>query len=254
MAIFASFNRRKKSRSVATSFRSSDRKKRLTGKSPFIIKEAYSALRAQLAFFGRLEKQPVYVICSALAGSGKTVTAVNIGTSFAMTGSRVLLIDADMRNPNVHKYFRVYSETGLSEYLAGITDEVAPLHTDVEGLDVLPAGAIPPNPAELLAGGNRFEELITRARENYDYIFVDTPPLGMVVDAAIISDWVDGYLMVVRSNFGRREEVRYALDVLEQKNAPISGFVLNSISSRVNKKYNSTYRHGMGYKYDYHKG
>ena len=138
-------NRNKEKRVIIT-----DIKKMLKDDAPLRIKEAYSLVRAKLLFTAKGEKCPVYVITSSGSDEGKTINSINMAISFAMAGKKTLLIDADLRNPTVHKYFRLSPSPGLSEVLAKIQGKINIVKTEQENLFFLRAGEIPPNPAELL--------------------------------------------------------------------------------------------------------
>ena len=140
-------------------FSKSDPKKILCQNSPFAVKEAYNAIRTNLLFTQQGEKCPIFVVTSPTANNGKTINSINLAVSFAQMGKRTLLIDADMRNPTIHRMFSISVKNGLSEILAGLTDNISVSKTDVENLSVLTAGKIPPNPAELLSSA-RMDKLL----------------------------------------------------------------------------------------------
>ena len=122
----------------------------LKSDSPFRIKEAYNLVRAKLLFTTKGDKCPVYVVTSSRSDEGKSINSINMAISFAMAGKKTLIIDADLRNPTLHKYFRVPSSPGLSEVLAKIQGKINVVRTEQENLFFLRAGDVPPNPAELL--------------------------------------------------------------------------------------------------------
>ena len=124
-------------------FSKSDPKKILCQNSPFAVKEAYNAIRTNLLFTQQGEKCPIFVVTSPTANNGKTINSINLAVSFAQMGKRTLLIDADMRNPTIHRMFSISVKNGLSEILAGLTDNISVSKTDVENLSVLTAGKIP---------------------------------------------------------------------------------------------------------------
>ena len=147
----ADFKKRGKKRNAKADFSKDDQKKMLCADSPFIVKEAYNAIRTNLLFSQQGEKCPIFVITSPTANNGKSINAINMAISLAQMGKRTLLIDADMRNPTIHRMFSIPVKNGLSEILAGLTDNITVSKTDVENLSVLTAGKIPPNPTELLS-------------------------------------------------------------------------------------------------------
>lgn len=200
--------------------------------TPFAIREAYNYFRAKLTFAGKGEKCPVFVFTSANAGDGKTLTTINAAISFAALKKRTLIIDADQRNPSVHRYLQVKNARGLSEYLAGIIETPEILDTGVDCLRFLPAGMIPPNPAELL-GLPRLVELLAALREEYDFIFVDTPPIGLVSDAVAFTSVCTGYVLVVQSGVTNIAELREAVNDIRGVSGTVAGVVLNDISGKT---------------------
>ena len=214
----------------------------LSPSSPFAIREAYNAVRTKLLFTGKGEKCPVFAVTSAMMHDGKTTNAVNLAISVASAAKRVLLIDGDMRKPTVHRYFGLENKNGLSEILAGLTNEVKIRKTGIENLHVLTSGQIPPNPAELF-GSKQMDTLLDYVKEFFDYVFIDTPPINVVTDTAIIAEKITGYVFVVQSGKNRSNEISYALNTLQQMNGNVVGFILNDISGKSGTHYGS-YRYG----------
>ena len=219
----------------------------LTANSPFAVKEAYNAIRTKLLFTGKGEKCPVFAVTSSLMHDGKTTNAVNLAVSIAFASKRVLLIDADLRKPTVHRYFGLENKEGLSEILAGLTNEIRIRKTDVENLNILTSGEVPPNPAELL-GSAQMDNLLDYVRNYFDYVVIDTPPINVVTDAAILAEKITGYVFVVQGGKNQAEDVRYALDTLEQMNGRVVGLVLNDVSGRARQKYSYRSRTYSDYK------
>ncbi len=215
----------------------------LSEKSPFMIAESYNSMRTNLMFL-TAESKKVIAFTSALEAEGKTTIAINMGISFAEVGNKVLVIDMDMRKPRVHRYFEIPSSPGLSDRLGNFTEEINVLATDYPNLYVLPVGTIPPSPPELLASST-FDKVIAQLREEYDYIFIDTPPAHLVTDVSVISSKIDGIVFVVRENTVSVELINKSIAGLERVGAKILGFVLND--SRKDKaiyryKYKREYR------------
>lgn len=244
----ALFNRNKK-KIKSKGFSREDQNKMLCADSPFVVKEAYNAIRTNLLFSQQGEKCPVFVITSSTANNGKSINAINMAISFAQMGKRTLLIDSDMRNPTVHRMFSIPVKNGLSEILAGLTDNITVSKTDVENLSVLTAGKIPPNPTELLSS-SRMDKLIDFVKAHYDCVFIDTPPVNLVTDATAFSTKATGYILVVKSETTDIQELKVAVTTLEQIEANIVGFVLNDVNA-TGKKYYSYYKRGYRYKYSY---
>lgn len=202
----------------------------LTPKSEFFIREAYKTLRTNVSFSlaGR-EGCKVIVVTSPMQGEGKSITALNLAISYTMADQKVLLIDCDLRRPQQARLLKMSSRTGLSNLIMKPElMENAILHTEIQGLDVILSGDIPPNPSELL-GSQRMQTLLENLREKYDFIVLDTPPVNMVTDAVVLAPRSEGVLLVVRANHSERGAVLYATDQLQYAKAKILGFVLNGV-------------------------
>ncbi|HET8668507.1 MAG TPA: polysaccharide biosynthesis tyrosine autokinase, partial [Terriglobales bacterium] len=213
---------------------SSERPKQLiTVKRPNSeIAEAYKALRTSILLSSAGAAPKIIMVTSALPKEGKTMTSVNTAMTLSQRGSKVLLIDADLRRPSVHNVFGARPIAGLSTLLTGSNSfEESVLPPEYPNLTVLPAGPIPPQPAELL-GSNRMFELLEQWRHEYDHVVIDTPPVLSVTDAVILSVRVDSVLLVIRSAQTTKSAMRRARNILLQVNARLSGVVLNGIDLR----------------------
>lgn len=246
------FKRKKKKQSKSVGFTKDDQKKLLSADSPFIVKEAYNSIRTNLLFSQQGEKCPVFVVTSPTANNGKSINVSNMAISFAQMGKRTLLIDADMRNPTIHRLFSIPVKNGLSEILAGLTDNITVSRTDIDCLSVLTAGNVPPNPTELLSGA-RMDKLLDFVRAHYDCVFIDTPPINLVTDATAFAVRATGYLLVVKSETTEVADVKAAVNALEHIEGSIIGFVLNDVNA-TGKKYSSYYKRGYSSKYRYKYG
>ena len=246
----ALFEKKRKSSTPSKSFSREDTKKILAPDSPFVIKEAYSSIRTNLLFMQKGEKCPIFVVTSPTANNGKTINSINLAVSFAQMGKRTLLIDSDMRNPTIHRMFSIPVKNGLSEILAGLTDNITVSKTEIENLSVLTGGKIPPNPAELLAS-SRMDKLLEFVKEHYDYVFIDTPPVNLVTDATVFSQKTTGYIMIVKSNANDSADVKTAVSSLDSIGGNILGFILNDVTSGKNKYYSYYRKYGYKYKYSY---
>lgn len=206
--------------------------------TPFAIVEAYKEIRTNMLYTARGLKCPIYALTSAYAHAGKSVTVANLASSFAELGKRVLLVDADLRNPVQDRIFSLDRSVGVSEIAAGLCEglESVVVKTHIEGLDLAPAGHIPPNPSELLAGA-RFEAFLREAQEIYDAIFIDFPPAGVVVDALIPAQLITGYAIVVRSGMDDRRAVSSLLSSLSGVGAKVIGFILNGVDPKIGRMY-----------------
>ena len=192
--------------------------------------ESYRALRTSLLLSNLGAPPKVIMVTSALPQEGKTTTSINCAVVLAQKGIRVLLIDADLRRPSIHKTLGMGPRSGLSNVLTGsATLESAITHSPIlPNLDVLPAGTPPPNPAELLASTN-MRDVLQELRGQYDHIVVDTPPTLSVTDAVVLSPRADAIVLVIRSGQTTKQALRRSRDILMQVNAKVSGVLLNAV-------------------------
>jgi succinoglycan biosynthesis transport protein ExoP len=193
--------------------------------------ESYRALRTSLLLTSLGTPPKVILITSALPEEGKTTTSINCAIVLAQKGTRVLLIDADLRRPSIHKTLGMGPKVGLSNVLTGaVTLQEATLRSNIlPNLFVLPAGTPPPNPAELLAS-LEMKDILTKLREQYDHIVVDTPPTLSVTDAVIMSTRADAVVLVIRSGQTTKQALRRARDILMQVNARVCGVLMNAVN------------------------
>jgi protein-tyrosine kinase len=189
--------------------------------------EQYRGIRTRIELLNEQGACRILAVISALPGEGKTMTAVNLALVMAMSvGRRVLLVDCDLRDPQVHKTLDIPTEAGLAEVLRGeVPLDEALYETRKENLTVLPAGTLPTNPAELLAT-QRMRETINLLRTRYDHVILDTPAVLRVADAEIVCNLVDGVIFVVRAASTPREEALRAIENFDRDR--IVGMVLNS--------------------------
>lgn len=189
--------------------------------------EAYRKVRTNLQFIDAAQAADVILITSAEPQEGKSVTAINLALSLSELGRRTLIIDADMRKPKASEYLEVDNDIGLSNVLAGQLDATEAIREfGREGMFVLPAGSIPPNPSELL-GSSRMEALMESLRPLYDHIVLDTPPILPVTDAVVASGLVDAAVLVVAAGKTSRGAVQHAVSALQAVNAPLVGVLMN---------------------------
>jgi capsular exopolysaccharide synthesis family protein len=207
----------------------------LQPKSP--VSEAYRSLRTNIDFSSVDRKIQTVMVTSAGAGEGKTTTVVNLAAAYAQADKRTLLIDADLRKPNVHRWFQLSSREGLSTLLANqcsLGEAVQKTH--LPNLHVIPSGPIPPNPAELIAS-QRMGALLNELKTEYDMILIDTPPALAVADAMIMSAKCDGTIIVAHAGKVKREFTAKVKHSLELGNANILGVVLNHVRRKRNDAY-----------------
>lgn len=218
----------------------------------FTAREQYKLLRTNIDFtLPQDEKCHVIGVTSSMRGEGKSTTAINLSYVLAEKGSKVIIIDGDLRIPSVAKKLQIDSTPGLTTLLMNKS-------TDVEGfksnlLDnwyVFPAGEIPPNPSELL-GSRRMEKLLAALKEKFDYIIVDLPPVNLVSDALSISPFISGMVVVIREEYTEKKELTHCMRQLSLSNVKVLGCVLNE--AKANGASYSKYKKYRYSKYYYYK-
>lgn len=226
-----------------------------TQKINYSVREAFKTLRTNFLFCG--DDIKTVLITSCVKNEGKSTISLELSKSLALSEKKVLIIDADLRKSVFATKYTINSENvvGLSEYLSGqATYEDVVYGTQNENLSLIFAGAVPPNPVELLSS-KKFKALIEKVRELYDYVIIDAAPLGAVIDASAISAFVDGAILVITAN---EISYRFAQDVkfqLEKSNCRVLGAVLNRIPMKSGSYYNNYYKkyYGRYKKYGYGK-
>ncbi|HGQ1160511.1 polysaccharide biosynthesis tyrosine autokinase CpsD [Streptococcus pneumoniae] len=196
--------------------------------------EYYNALCTNIQLSG--DKLKVISVTSVNPGEGKTTTSVSIARSFARAGYKTLLIDGDIRNSVMSGFFKSREKiTGLTEFLSGTADLSHGLcDTNIENLFVVQSGTVSPNPTALLQSKN-FNDMIETLRKYFDYIIVDTPPIGIVIDAAIITQKCDAFILVTATGDVNKRDVQKAKQQLEQAGKLFLGVVLNKLDISVDK-------------------
>jgi tyrosine-protein kinase Etk/Wzc len=238
---------------------------RLTGVNDrSILGESFRILRTNLTYIFPLQKDKTaqtIMITSTIKGEGKTFTALNLSISFSIMNKKVLLIGADMRNPQLHTYLDAKkNQKGLQDYLHDMSVDwhkiVNKNMLDNPNLDIVLSGTIPPNPAELLSNG-RLESLISEAKNEYDIIIIDTPPTLLVTDTLIISHLADSTLYVVRADFTPKKILEFSVNLSDKGKLKNMAYVINNVGSNYkgygsygySYKYNYAYAYGYGYGY-----
>jgi len=215
----------------------------LSEDAPFAIQEAYKAIRTNIMFSIASDRCKRIVITSSVKGEGKSATAVNLAIAFAQNHSRVLLIDCDLRLPTDAAKLGTASTPGLSNLLVGMRSVNETIRSLPNGLNLLPAGDIPPNPTELL-GSDRMKQLLDLLSNHYDYILLDTPPVCTVSDATILAKETDGVVVVSRQGVATQDSIQETLNQLQFANAKLLGFVYTGVKNEKSKHYRN-------YGYDY---
>ena len=205
------------------------------------IAEAYRSTRTALQFSTPSGAPDILLVTSASPGEGKTTSALNIATTFSQMGNKVLLIDTDLRNPSIHTELGMDNSKGLTNYLAG---DAKPLdisrHTQVTRLFAIPSGPLPPNPAELLTS-EKMKALLDQAKEKFDCVVLDGPPVMGLADALLLANVSDGTVVVVESGTTRHEHLQAALKRLQSTKAAIVGGILSKYSPRSGEDYYNSY-------------
>ena len=222
----------------------------LNDNTPFQVKESYKALRTNIVFSLPEAEDNKIIITSSVASEGKSTTCVNTAISFADINKKVIIVDCDLRRPNIANLMNIPQKPGLSNVLVRMTELNSVISRNVRpNLDVLVSGEIPPNPSELLAS-SKMQEIIETLGREYDYVFIDTPPVLAVTDTAILTKYCSGVLLVAQYNRTERSAVTEAVEQLRLANAKILGGIFNGVEGDT-FKYN---RHYSFNDYDYYGG
>lgn len=218
--------------------------------STFRITESYKILRTNLQFAMATNHQKIVLVSSAEPSVGKSTTVANLSLTTAQKGEKVLLIEADMRKPKQHRLFQIRNEKGLSDMLGGFAtfDEVAHKNI-VSNLDLITAGRIPPNPSELL-GSKAMHEFLDWANQEYDVIFIDTPPINVVADLNVLAAYTGGVLLVARHKSTTYMELEAARENVKKVGGTIFGVVINGVSEPTSA-YGYSYKKYYSYHYKY---
>ncbi len=216
-----------------------------SSKNDYLTNESFKTLRTNILFSGKDIK--TIVLTSSRENEGKSTVSAELAKSLAETGKKTLLIDADMRKSMfLRKNVSSQNFYGLSEFLSGQVEiENVLYNTQNPDFDVIFSGHFPPNPVELL-GSNRFEQLIQNAKNAYDYIIIDSPPLGSVIDAAVISAICDGSIMVITPGKTSIKESKEVKEQLLKSGCKILGVILNDVYAKRSNYYKFQYK-----KYEY---
>lgn len=199
------------------------------------ISEGYRILRTNIQFSACDNKVKIIYVTSALPGEGKSTTAANLAITFAQSGCKTILVDCDLRKPNVHREFDITNKSGLSNLLIkeeGIDETI--YQSEIENLHILTSGIKPPNPSELLAS-HKMQNFVATLGKYYDIVILDAPPVAVVTDAQIISQYSDGGILVVAAGESDRSIIVKAKQLLEKVNSKILGVVLNKVDSKRGK-------------------
>ena len=212
--------------------------------SKSIIAESFRALRTNIQYLAADKEKKVITVTSSIGGEGKTFTTMNLAAIFALSGHRTILIGGDLRKPKLHEDFKVDTSKGLSSYLinkSNLTEVIE--KTEIDTLDVIASGPTPPNPAELL-DSKKMRDLIMELNKTYDYVIIDTPPIGLVTDGVILMQNADVNLYVVRHNYSKTSALNVINNLYRQKQVENVHIIINDF-----KHTSSGYGYGYGYGY-----
>lgn len=203
--------------------------------------EAIRSVRTNIQFSSLDKKNKVISITSTKPSEGKSTVIYKLAKSFADNGDKVILLDCDLRSPSISEIAGINDNVGITNYLTGKVNIQRAINKDREqsNLDMIFTGPVPPNPAEILAS-NTFKEFVEDLSKEYDYVFIDTPPVGLFTDASLVSTISDGVIFVIKSSDAKREDIALALENLKKVDAHILGAVLTHMPMKE-KKYGNYY-------------
>lgn len=211
-----------------------------------VLSESFRALRTNIQYLSSEKKNKVITITSSVGSEGKTFCTSNMGAILSLAGYKTIILGADLRKPRIHKDFNLDNSIGLSTFLINQCSYEELIHkSEIKNLNIIPSGPIPPNPSELL-NNKKMKDLINKLKKEYEYIIIDTPPIGIVTDGVISMKYSDINLYVVRHNYTKRNMLNIINDLYSTKQIPNANIIINDfqISSSV-------YGYGYGYNYGY---
>ena len=201
-----------------------------------IAAESYRTLRTNIQYSSFDNEYRTIVVTSSEPGEGKTVTVGNLALALAQGENKVLLVDCDMRKPSIHKNFRISNESGLTDLLLHKKTMEQVMVNYNKNLTIVPAGRVSPNPSEML-GSRAMGTFLEEMKSHFDYIVMDTPPLGAVTDAQVLSTKVDGTILVVKAGATKKDVVINSVNLIKKVNGNLIGTVLNGVEQSKNKYY-----------------
>lgn len=220
-------------------------------KIPFSVVEAYKNLRLHLISVLSEKNKKVVAVTSSNASEGKSTTSVNIAITLSQLNRRVLLIDADARRATVHTKLKLENKVGCIDVMAGnvsFSDAICKYNSS---LDVLTTGSYENSGFSELFCSTTFDSLLEEAKEKYEYVIVDTPPINLVSDALVISQKCDGVVLVARTSATTYADFKAACNNIDKLKIDLLGTVLNGVGSKADRYYNDKYRYGYSYSYRY---
>ena len=203
--------------------------------------EAIRSVRTNIQFSSLDKKNKIISITSTKPAEGKSTVIYKLAKSFADNGEKVILLDCDLRSPSISEIAGINDNVGITNYLTGKVNIQRAINKDREqsNLDMIFTGPVPPNPAEILAS-NAFKDFVEDLSKQYDYVFIDTPPVGLFTDASLVSTISDGVIFVIKSSDTKKEDISLAIENLKKVDAHILGAVLTHMPMKE-KKYGNYY-------------
>lgn len=219
-------------------------------KTSNIFSEAFRSIRTNLQFLPQNQASRIICVTSSVSGEGKTTISAKLGEIISQTNKKVVILDLDLRKASVHKEFDLPNNIGISNYLTGQNSLYdVTKKTSNDKLDVITTGTLPPNPSELILTDN-MKNMLEELKNLYDYIIIDTPPVGLVTDALILMNFADITFTVVRANYTRKEFIRNLDRLAKEHSHNHVGMILNGVD--IGEKYG--YGYGVSYGYGYGNG
>lgn len=226
--------------------RTPNSKEIMSDQSKFAIVEAYKSARTNIMFSLSALDQKSFIVTSYSKGDGKSTASSNLAISFAKLKKKVILIDCDLRRPNIHNIFKLSNTKGLSDIVGKMATLDETINIDVVPyLDILTSGTIPPNPSELICSP-MFTELVNKLKEEYDYVIFDTPPIGVVADTLLLKNFAAGYVIVLRESDTTHGDIEKMLESFKLADTRILGFLKVGCNPKARK------RSKNGYYYQYY--
>jgi capsular exopolysaccharide synthesis family protein len=215
--------------------------------------ESFRALRSNLSYFTDNKDKQIFMVTSSIPGEGKSFTTLNLASAFALAGKKTLIIGADLRKPKLYSELKLNNDRGLSQYLSSLTSLESIIQTSaIENLYFISGGAVPPNPSELLLKP-AMTEMLTHLKTQFDFIILDTPPLGLVTDAFVLAPLVNHTLFVVRQDYTPRDVLQSLEEYYRTGKMSNISILFNDLrKSGLGYGYgNYGYNYGYGYSYSY---
>jgi capsular exopolysaccharide synthesis family protein len=234
-------------------FKDKERQLVITNKDRGVIAEQFRILRANLQFITRNRQSSVMMVTSTVPGEGKTFCSMNLAAVYAVTGKKTVILELDLRKPKISKSLNLKAASGLTSYIMGMAtvEEIIVPIASTENLYLIPAGLIPPNPSEMLLD-KKMDDLFVYLRQQFEYIIIDTAPVGLVSDAKILSRLTDATVYIVRQRFTVKKQLAFIDDLYTKETLPNMALLVNDVKiGGANSYYGYGYGYGYGYSYNY---